>query len=161
MTNTAESGRSAAAPGPIDEHVGQRIRLRRTLMGLSQEKLGEALGLTFQQVQKYERGANRVSASRLFELSKFMEVPVSFFFDGAPGEIAMPVAPMASAMGFAEASSSFGGPPPKRTETPSADAALFSRKETIDLVRAYYRIPDEAVRRRMFDLIRSMGPAEG
>ncbi len=68
-------------PNPIDIHVGSRVKLRRTLLGMSQEKLGEAIGLTFQQVQKYERGANRIGASRLFELSKVLDVPVSFFFD--------------------------------------------------------------------------------
>jgi len=67
-------------PSPIDVHVGSRIRLRRTLLGMSQERLGEALGLTFQQVQKYERGVNRVGASRLFDLSRVLDVPISFFF---------------------------------------------------------------------------------
>src|SRR6266704_1067410 len=71
-------------PSPIDVHVGSRIRLRRTLLGLSQERLGDALGLTFQQVQKYERGANRVGASRLFDLSRVLDVPISFFFDDMP-----------------------------------------------------------------------------
>ena len=71
-------------PSPIDVHVGSRIRLRRTLMGMSQERLGEALGLTFQQVQKYERGVNRVGASRLFDLSRVLDVPISFFFDDMP-----------------------------------------------------------------------------
>src|SRR5882762_8525140 len=74
-------------PNPTDVHVGSRVRLRRTLLGMSQEKLGEAIGLTFQQVQKYERGANRVGASRLYDLSRVLDVPVSFFFDDiAPGE---------------------------------------------------------------------------
>src|SRR3569833_3753192 len=68
-------------PNPVDVHVGARVRLRRTLLGMSQEKLGEAIGLTFQQVQKYERGANRIGASRLFDLSRVLDVPVSFFFD--------------------------------------------------------------------------------
>src|ERR1700748_3815102 len=68
-------------PNPVDVHVGSRVRLRRTLLGMSQEKLGEAIGLTFQQVQKYERGANRIGASRLFDLSRVLDVPVSFFFD--------------------------------------------------------------------------------
>lgn len=68
-------------PNPIDVHVGSRVRLRRTLLGLSQERLGEAVGLTFQQIQKYERGANRIGASRLFEFSRILDVPVSFFFD--------------------------------------------------------------------------------
>ena len=76
-----QSGRSPGIPNPVDIHVGSRVRLRRTLLGLSQEKLGEAVGLTFQQIQKYERGANRIGASRLFEFSRILDVPVSFFFD--------------------------------------------------------------------------------
>src|SRR5216684_737109 len=74
-------GEKDGRPSPIDVHVGSRIRLRRTLLGLSQERLGDALGLTFQQVQKYERGANRVGASRLFDLSRVLDVPISYFFD--------------------------------------------------------------------------------
>ena len=76
--------RKSDKPNPIDIHVGTRVRLRRTLLGMSQEKLGDALGLTFQQVQKYERGANRIGASRLYDLSRVLDVPVSFFFDGTP-----------------------------------------------------------------------------
>src|SRR5512147_1895392 len=84
-------------PNPVDIHVGSRVRLRRTLLGLSQEKLGEAVGLTFQQIQKYERGANRIGASRLFEFSRILDVPVSFFFDdmaerGKGGESQEPLA---------------------------------------------------------------------
>src|SRR5262252_8632904 len=75
-------------PSPIDVHVGSRVRLRRTLLGMSQERLGEALGLTFQQVQKYERGVNRVGASRLFDLSRVLDVPISFFFDDMPDSLA-------------------------------------------------------------------------
>ena len=75
----------AASPNPIDVHVGKRLRLRRTLLGMSQERLGELLGLTFQQVQKYERGVNRIGSSRLFELGQILDVPVSFFFDDLPG----------------------------------------------------------------------------
>src|ERR1700689_2171940 len=74
-------------PNPVDVHVGARLRLRRTLLGMSQEKLGEAIGLTFQQVQKYERGANRVGASRLFDLSRVLDVPVSFFFDDISDDV--------------------------------------------------------------------------
>src|ERR1700744_5629051 len=74
-------------PSPIDVHVGSRVRLRRTLLGMSQERLGEALGLTFQQVQKYERGANRIGASRLFDLARVFAVPVSFFFEDMPSEV--------------------------------------------------------------------------
>ena len=77
----AERPERESRSSPIDAHVGARIRLRRTLMGMSQERLGEALGLTFQQVQKYERGVNRVGASRLFDLSRVLDVPISFFFD--------------------------------------------------------------------------------
>src|ERR1700752_933156 len=80
--------RKTDKPNPIDVHVGSRVRLRRTLLGMSQEKLGEAIGLTFQQVQKYERGANRVGASRLYDLSRVLDVPVSFFFDDISTEVA-------------------------------------------------------------------------
>jgi transcriptional regulator with XRE-family HTH domain len=136
-------------PSPIDVHVGSRIRLRRTLLGMSQERLGEALGLTFQQVQKYERGVNRVGASRLFDLSRVLDVPISFFFDDMPDSLTSTYGGQASrrATGFPESRDSF------------ADDAL-NRRETLELVRAYYRITDPAVRKRVFDLIKSMGPVE-
>lgn len=135
-------------PSPIDVHVGSRIRLRRTLLGMSQERLGEALGLTFQQVQKYERGVNRVGASRLFDLSRVLDVPISFFFDDMPDSL----------------SANFGGLPSRRlggseTQDSLGDDTL-TRRETLELVRAYYRITDPSVRKRVFDLIKSMGPAE-
>lgn len=136
-------------PSPIDVHVGGRIRLRRTLMGMSQERLGEALGLTFQQVQKYERGVNRVGASRLFDLSRVLDVSISFFFDDMPEPLAgMHGTHQTSRVvgGFAEAQDGFG-----------ADDAL-NRRETLELVRAYYRITDASVRKRVFELIKSMGP---
>src|SRR5271157_4494031 len=96
-------------PSPIDVHVGSRIRLRRTLLGMSQERLGEALGLTFQQVQKYERGVNRVGASRLFDLSRVLDVPISFFFDDMPeGMSEGPISgPRGRMYGFAEAQEPF------------------------------------------------------
>jgi transcriptional regulator with XRE-family HTH domain len=136
-------------PSPIDVHVGSRIRLRRTLLGMSQERLGEALGLTFQQVQKYERGVNRVGASRLFDLSRVLDVPISFFFDDMPDSLANSLGPPLSRRptGFTETQDGFG------------DDTL-SRRETLELVRAYYRITDPAVRKRVFDLIKSMGPVE-
>jgi transcriptional regulator with XRE-family HTH domain len=136
---------------PIDTHVGTRIRLRRTLMGMSQERLGEALGLTFQQVQKYERGVNRVGASRLFDLSRVLDVPISFFFDDMPEPLAnlldnQPGVPSGRrALGFAEAQDAFGDD-------------TMSRRETVELVRAYYRISDPAVRKRVFDLVKSLAP---
>jgi len=136
-------------PSPIDVHVGARIRLRRTLLGMSQERLGEALGLTFQQVQKYERGVNRVGASRLFDLSRVLDVPISFFFDDMPDSL----------------SSSFGGQAGRRsTGFPDSPEGFgddtLNRRETLELVRAYYRITDPAIRKRVFDLIKSMGPTE-
>lgn len=136
-------------PSPIDVHVGSRIRLRRTLLGMSQERLGESLGLTFQQVQKYERGVNRVGASRLFDLSRVLDVPISFFFDDMPDSLA----------------ANFGGTSSRRpggqttSQDPFVDDTL-SRRETLELVRAYYRITDPAIRKRVFDLIKSMGPPE-
>jgi transcriptional regulator with XRE-family HTH domain len=137
-------------PSPIDVHVGTRIRLRRTLLGMSQERLGEALGLTFQQVQKYERGVNRVGASRLFDLSRVLDVPISFFFDDMPEALsgAYGVPPNKRVAGFADSQEGF------------ADDTL-NRRETLELVRAYYRITDPAVRKRVFELIKSMGPVEG
>lgn len=139
-------------PSPIDVHVGTRIRLRRTLLGMSQERLGEALGLTFQQVQKYERGVNRVGASRLFDLSRVLDVPISFFFDDMPESVAARANGAGGAgvrgSGFAEQQSPFGG-----------DDSL-NRRETLELVRAYYRITEPSVRKRVFELIKSMGPPE-
>jgi transcriptional regulator with XRE-family HTH domain len=117
---------------------------------MSQERLGEALGLTFQQVQKYERGINRVGASRLFDLSRVLDVPISFFFEDIPAPIAQYHRNPAMMAGFAEAQEGFG-----HDET-------MSRRETLELVRAYYRIGDPAVRKRVFELIKSMAPnAEG
>lgn len=136
---------------PIDTHVGTRIRLRRTLLGMSQERLGEALGLTFQQVQKYERGVNRVGASRLFDLSRVLDVPINFFFDDMPDVLA-------GIHGTGHSTRAAGGFS-ERQDTFGADEAL-NRRETLELVRAYYRITEPAVRKRVFELIKSMGPPE-
>lgn len=136
-------------PSPIDVHVGSRIRLRRTLLGMSQERLGEALGLTFQQVQKYERGVNRVGASRLFDLARVLDVPISFFFDDMPEPLAKEYGGSAvrRAVGFAEPQEGF-------------DDETLHRRETLELVRAYYRITDPSVRKRVFDLIKSLAPID-
>jgi transcriptional regulator with XRE-family HTH domain len=107
---------------------------------MSQEKLGEAVHLTFQQIQKYERGANRIGSSRLYQLANVLDVPVSFFFDDLPEEIAGRHQP-----GLAEA------------EAPRFEQEKLSRRETLELVRAYYRISDPAVRKRIFDLVKSVG----
>lgn len=130
--------RKSDRPEPTDVHVGSRIRLRRNMLGLSQEKLGEALGLTFQQVQKYERGANRVGASRLWEMSRILDVPVQFFFDTTDPVRAAPLA------GFAESSQE------------TFDSDLLNRRETRELIGAYYRIDNAAARRRLFDLAKSL-----
>ena len=151
MVATADVGDKESRASPIDTHVGARIRLRRTLLGMSQEKLGESLGLTFQQVQKYERGVNRVGASRLFDLSRVLDVPVSFFFDGMSDQLAGSRGTGHSthaAGGFAEPQDAFG-----------ADETL-NRRETLELVRAYYRINDGSIRKRVLDLIKSMGPPD-
>jgi transcriptional regulator with XRE-family HTH domain len=142
------SGDREARPSPIDTHVGSRIRLRRTLLGMSQERLGEALGLTFQQVQKYERGVNRVGASRLFDLSRVLDVPISFFFDDMPESVA------------GELGGAAGRRLPGSERSDGFSDDTLNRRETLELVRAYYRITDPALRKRVFDLIKSMGPAE-
>ena len=131
--------RKGDKPNPIDIHVGSRVRLRRNMLGLSQEKLGEAIGLTFQQVQKYERGANRIGASRLHDLSRVLDVPVSFFFDDMD-----PVRAPAIPAGFAEPA------------VEAFDADPLRRRETIELVSAYYRIDDPSLRRRLFELARAL-----
>jgi transcriptional regulator with XRE-family HTH domain len=131
--------RKSDQPNPIDVHVGSRVRLRRNMLGLSQEKLGEAIGLTFQQVQKYERGANRIGASRLHELSQVLDVPVEFFYDTTD-----PVRAPAIPHGFEE--------PPQA----AFDSDPLRRRETRELVEAYYQIDDPAVRRRLFDLAKAL-----
>ena len=151
MDEIVERAEKETRPSPIDVHVGSRIRLRRTLMGMSQERLGEALGLTFQQVQKYERGVNRVGASRLFDLSRVLDVPISFFFDDMPEPLAAAYGSSSSGLrasrqtGFANSQDAFG------------DDTL-NRRETLELVRAYYRITDAAIRKRVFELIKSLVP---
>lgn len=132
-------------PNPVDIHVGSRVRLRRTLLGHSQEKLGEAVGLTFQQIQKYERGANRIGASRLYHLSRVLDVPVSFFFEDMSPEVSGKGG--RSAPGLAE----------RIQEEFSVDP--LAKRETLELVRAYYRIKEPTVRKRLFDLAKSLAAA--
>ena len=137
------------SPNPIDVHIGARIRIRRTLLGMSQEKLGEAIGLTFQQVQKYERGANRVGASRLYDLSQVLDVPVSFFFDGLAEE-AQASSPANIAKGLAPAQG--------QTETEELDPMI--KRETLELVRAYFAINDPDTRRSFYALVKAMAADE-
>jgi transcriptional regulator with XRE-family HTH domain len=145
-TEAVGGAEKESRPSPIDVHVGSRVRLRRTLLGMSQEKLGEALGLTFQQIQKYERGVNRIGASRLFDLARVLDVPIGFFFDDMPGDAKTPSNPATRSRlpGMAEAQDGFEDD--------------MHRRETLELVRAYYRITDSSVRKRVFDLIKSLTP---
>jgi transcriptional regulator with XRE-family HTH domain len=139
------SGRMASQgfPNPIDVHVGARIRQRRTLLGMSQEKLGEAIGLTFQQVQKYERGANRVGSSRLFDLARVLDVSVGYFFEDM------------SAGTASKSPSRLRGLAEPKPEPFEPDP--LAKRETLELVRAYYRIADPAVRKRVFELTKALG----
>lgn len=124
-------------PNPIDVHVGSRIRLRRNMIGMSQEKLGELLGITFQQIQKYEKGSNRVGASRLQAISSILSVPVAFFFEDAPGQ-------QPSAAGFGEETSA------------NYVVDFLNSAEGLQLSRAFVRIGDPKVRRRIIDLVKSL-----
>lgn len=130
-------------PRPVDIHVGQRLRQRRTLLGLSQEKLGEAVSLTFQQIQKYERGANRIGASRLFQLAQVLDVSVGYFFEDMPGEVIKTRGEHAQ------------GKPLEELEFLHSDDPL-AKRETLELVRAYYKITDPKIRKRVFELTKSI-----
>jgi transcriptional regulator with XRE-family HTH domain len=135
------------SPNPIDRHVGSRVRMRRVMLGMSQEKLGEALGLTFQQVQKYEKGINRIGASRLQQISKTLDVPPSFFFEGAPSlEPAEGLEP--GLTGVAE------------DTAPSYLADFLSTPEAVHLIMAFARIQDPKIRKRIIDLVSSLAGEE-
>src|SRR4029077_15265470 len=127
-------------PNPIDVHVGSRVRFRRMLLGMSQEKLGERLGLTFQQVQKYEKGINRIGASRLFDLAQVLGVPVQFFYEEAPTGELQPVMPD----GFAE----------KPAENSIVE--FLRSRDGLELNKAFVRISDAKARRAIVDLVRSL-----
>jgi transcriptional regulator with XRE-family HTH domain len=127
-------------PNPIDIHVGGRVRFRRMLLGMSQEKLGEKLGLTFQQVQKYEKGINRIGASRLFDLAQVLGVPVQFFYEEAPtGELQEPTPD-----GFEE----------KAAENTIVE--FLRSRDGLELNKAFVRISDAKARRAIVDLVRSL-----
>ena len=131
-------------PNPIDVHVGSRVRMRRMLIGMSQERLGKELGLTFQQVQKYEKGTNRISASRLYRIAQILGVPVQYFFEDLPQSVASPVQE-----GFAEA----------RTEQ-SMIMDFLNSSEGLQLNRYFAAIKDASVRRAVVELVRSLAHAE-
>jgi len=131
------------APNPIDKHVGSRVRMRRMMLGMSQEKLGDALGLTFQQVQKYEKGTNRIGASRLQQISHILQVQVSFFFEGAPS-VQMGPRPE----GMAEAPS------------PAYVSDFLATSDGLALTKAFTRIADSKLRRRIVDLVEQIASSE-
>jgi transcriptional regulator with XRE-family HTH domain len=139
-----ELPRGSRRANPMDVHVGTRVRLRRMLLGMSQEKLGEHLGLTFQQVQKYEKGVNRIGASRLFDLAKVLGVPVQFFYDEAPAGTYGAVA----ATGFAEQPGE------------SYVVEFLGSRDGLELNKAFARITDAKVRRSIVDLVRSLAGEE-
>jgi transcriptional regulator with XRE-family HTH domain len=127
-------------PNPIDQHVGARVKLRRTMLSISQEKLGEALGVTFQQVQKYEKGVNRIGASRLEAIARFLDAPVSYFFKDAPGRDADPV----RQPGFAE------------DQDALELVRLLRNPETREIARTFAAINDPKIRKRILDLVRTL-----
>jgi transcriptional regulator with XRE-family HTH domain len=136
-------GRGTGIPSPVDVHVGARVRQRRTLLGMTQTGLGDAIGLTFQQVQKYERGTNRIGAGRLYDLSRVLDVPVNYFFEDMPtAATARP--PVTKGRGKAKK-------PPRYEPNP------MHKRETLELVRAYYQIEDADVRKRLYELIKALG----
>jgi len=145
MEDADSDEKGSRRPNPIDIHVGSRVRLRRMLLGISQEKLGETLGLTFQQVQKYEKGVNRIGASRLFDLSQVLGVPIQFFYEDAPvGESRVAPAP-----GFAEV-----GP------ADSNILEFLSTREGLELNKAFARIEDPRTRRAILELVRALAGNE-
>ena len=130
------------APNPIDHHVGSRVRMRRLMLAMSQEKLGDALGLTFQQVQKYEKGATRISASRLQQISHILQTPVEFFFEGAPN-----------------ASAPHGS---NKSELWMAQIDDFvSDPDGLRLIGAFLRIDNAALRRRIVMLVQEIAGDDG
>jgi transcriptional regulator with XRE-family HTH domain len=132
------------APNPIDKHVGSRVRMRRMMLAMSQEKLGDALGLTFQQVQKYEKGTNRIGASRLQQISNILQVPVAFFFEGAPD--------------ITEGAGRISG---KDAPSPAYVSDFLATSDGLALTKAFMRISDAKLRRRIVDLVEQIAGEDG
>ncbi len=137
-------GHGTGIPSPVDVHVGARLRRRRRLLGMTQTKLGEAIGLAFQHVQKYEKGTNRISASRLYDLSGTLDVPIEYFFDDMPTAVAA-------------CSPAQGGGRAKKP--PSYEPDHMAKRETMEFVRAYYKIEDANVRKELRELTKAVGAA--
>jgi len=139
-TEESDERSNSRRANPIDKHVGERVRMRRMLLGMSQERLGEKLGLTFQQVQKYEKGVNRIGASRLFDLAQVLGVPIQYFYDSMSSAVSGHV----SAPGFAD----------KPGDTYVAD--FLSSRDSVELNKAFARITDARIRRSIVDMVRSI-----
>ncbi len=144
VRRSAKKQVSRSGPNPIDIHVGARVRLRRHLLGMNQTDLGKALGVSYQQIQKYEWGVNRVGASRLFNLGRALDVPISFFFEDLSPAAAG--ARKRRARGLSEAAAVL-------------EPDLLSKRETVELIRAYYRVTDPKLRKRVLDLLKALGKA--
>ncbi len=138
-------GHGTGKPHPVDVHVGARVQQRRVLLGMTQTDLGDAIGLTFHQVQKYESGKNRIFASRLCDLCRVLDVSIEYFFEDLPPEVAAN-SPPAKKRG-------------KAKELPRYDLDPMPKRETPELVRAYYEIEDANVRKGVYQLTKAMGPA--
>ena len=139
-------GRGTGKPHPVDVHVGARVRMRRKLLGMTQSKLGNALGLTFQQIQKYERGTNRIGSSRLYQLSQVLDVSIEHFFEDMSPAVA-DSSPAAKKSG-------------KAKKPPSYEPNPMHRRETLELVRAYYKIENAGVRKRLYHFTKALGAAD-
>jgi len=138
--------RRLQGPDPVDVHVGTRLRLRRNLIGMSQEQLGNASGLAFQQIQKYERGVNRMGASRLYQIAQILNISVTWFFEDMPAQTSSGK----SAQGLSDSEQT------SLEDAPPNDNQILQRRETLELIRAYYRINDPKQRRKVYDLVKSM-----
>lgn len=136
---TKEERKTKGKPDPVDIHVGQRLRVRRSLLGMSQEKLGKSIDITFQQIQKYEQGMNRISAGRLYKISKILQVPITYFFDNVPSND--------SVKGYALSDNDQEG---------FIDDRIMQDKETLELVRAFASIKDPEVRKSALRLLKSI-----
>jgi transcriptional regulator with XRE-family HTH domain len=126
-------------PHPVDVHVGKRLRLRRSILGMSQESIGKAIGVTFQQIQKYERGINRMGASRLYDFGRALNVPISYFYEGYGDYVPMQAGELSAA----------------EPESMKFEHEDINSRETLEVMRAYYRIKNPAVRKRIMELIRA------
>lgn len=140
LTDEGDDRSNSRRANPVDKHVGERVRMRRMLLGMSQERLGEQLGLTFQQVQKYEKGVNRIGASRLFDLAQVLGVPIQYFYESMPAAVSGQL----GMVGFAD----------KPGDTYVAD--FLSSRDSVELNKAFARITDARIRRSIVDMVRSI-----